>query len=240
MIEPRPASTYFQGKTVLIAEGTRGLGAHCSAQFYRWGAKVIATESLSPNGDGNSLEDLLGKDGLSHIRVHPADLSEKGEIPALLEKLGATMSRIDFFVSLGLEHGDRKAMDIFDENYFIEDIKTTAWPFFETFLGLINTFETRPSQSLILFEEMAGKRDPDREVTTGMIETLTQYLMTHYLYDNCRINLVKVIHSTEPDALDVTREAAARTVVTLCSGLLDVMSGQTITLDMGRACIQPS
>ncbi|GEM_PF-3340453 len=232
----------FKEKTVLIAEGNAGVGLECATLFHKFGADVILVHRELVKPEKIILENFDPKE-ISRIKVFEVDLDKPKKIRSSLEEIHKTFANIDILISNYSETQVQDHIDIFDENVFVNDIKASAWPHIELLIGIREVFDSCPNYAVAVLEE--SSQGAVNNISKSIIETLSRYMATNYLYENCRVNILKVLKDPNKNniqngnsdlSFEVSDMDAAKTVITMCSGMLDSMSGQILRLDNGMEC----
>lgn len=86
----------FEGRTVLITGGTRGIGAAITRGFFRDGANVIAT-FVSNESAASTLEEELG-DG-SRFLIQRADAADPDTMREVFDRAAARFNQVDILVN---------------------------------------------------------------------------------------------------------------------------------------------
>jgi NAD(P)-dependent dehydrogenase (short-subunit alcohol dehydrogenase family) len=89
-------SAKFEGKVILVAGGTGGLGHAVSLAFLEAGAKVVVT-FRAPEGF-NALKTAAGKSG-PELEGYSVDVTEEAAVRQLVEKIVAKYRRLDAMVN---------------------------------------------------------------------------------------------------------------------------------------------
>jgi NAD(P)-dependent dehydrogenase (short-subunit alcohol dehydrogenase family) len=89
-------SPKFDGKVVLVAGGTGGLGCAVSLAFLEAGAKVVVT--YRAQGQFHALKTAAGKAG-SELEGYSVDVTEEAAVRQLIEKIVVKNRRLDAMVN---------------------------------------------------------------------------------------------------------------------------------------------
>src|SRR5947208_15105612 len=89
-------SAKFEGKVVLVAGGTGGLGRAVSLAFLSESAKVVATYRVPEEFE--SLKSAAGANG-SNLEGHPVDVTDEAGVRQFVEKIVAKHRRLDVMVN---------------------------------------------------------------------------------------------------------------------------------------------
>jgi NAD(P)-dependent dehydrogenase (short-subunit alcohol dehydrogenase family) len=91
-----PMSARFEGKVVLVAGGTGGLGHAVTLAFLEEGAKVVATYRKQEEFD--ALKSAAGTNG-SRLEGHALDVTDEAAVRQLVEKIVGKHRRLDTMVN---------------------------------------------------------------------------------------------------------------------------------------------
>jgi NAD(P)-dependent dehydrogenase (short-subunit alcohol dehydrogenase family) len=87
----------FEGKVVLVAGGTGGLGRAVSLAFLGEGAKVEVTYVVP--GEWAELQDVVAKLGGAALKGHEVDVTDETAVNGLVEKIVGAQGRLDVLVN---------------------------------------------------------------------------------------------------------------------------------------------
>lgn len=241
-------------RVVLVTGGTMGIGLATGLAFARQGAQCVLTYRWG----SASHDDVLAQfadEGLPAPMLVEADVANDEDTAALLEAVKARWSAIDVFISnvaFGLVVPD---LDSYSKRSLFKGIEYSTWPFVEYPRQIKRVFGAYPRYIIGL-----SSSGPDAYcynydfVAAGkaLMETLCRYLNYRLFDEGVRVNVVRsrFVHTaslvaTFGDAFlpfakrfnytDKFIEPAevADTIVALCGGLLDGVSGQVLMVDRG-------
>jgi NAD(P)-dependent dehydrogenase (short-subunit alcohol dehydrogenase family) len=89
-------SAKFEGKAVLVAGGTGGLGRAVTLAFLEEGAKVVVT--YRKQGEFDTLKSAAGTNG-SRLEGHTVDVTDEAAVRQLVEKIVGKHLRLDAMVN---------------------------------------------------------------------------------------------------------------------------------------------
>jgi len=84
----------YDGETVVVTGGARGIGYACAEKMIESGAKVAIVDIVQENLDAATKE--LGQKGT--IKGYKLDLSKVSDIPAVVTKIREDLGEIDVLV----------------------------------------------------------------------------------------------------------------------------------------------
>ncbi|WP_426419355.1 SDR family oxidoreductase [Bradyrhizobium genosp. A] len=245
----------LRGKVVLITGGTRGIGRAMGLAFGKLGAICALTHKWG-SADENELRRSYANCGAPEPILIEADAARDQDTQTLLTTLREHHAGIDIFIS-NVAFADVTASPAqYTRRGLLASIEYTAWPLVAYTEKIRDIFGAPPKYVIGL-----SSIGPDRYIANydmiacskAVLETLARYLAHHYASAGTRVNVVRAgivrtesleatlggqkleaIRSDRPDAF-MTTDEIAHSVVALCSGWMDAVTGQVITVDRGQA-----
>jgi NAD(P)-dependent dehydrogenase (short-subunit alcohol dehydrogenase family) len=244
----------FDGKVVLVTGGTKGIGLATALAFGAHGAQTVLTYRWG-SADEDDVRRRFSAAGAPDPLIVQADVSQPGETAALMDEIARRHASVDVFVSNAA--GGVLVKDIADltERALLKTIRYGSWPMFDHIFQIHRRFGAYPRYAVAV-----SSTGPDRfsinydlvAASKAALETLCRYLSHRLMDQDIRINVVRTIgvltdafHTTfgpEASAFFLERVRAERfvsadevagAILALCSGRLDGMRGQTLTVDHG-------
>jgi NAD(P)-dependent dehydrogenase (short-subunit alcohol dehydrogenase family) len=243
----------YRGKAVLITGGTMGIGLATGLAFARAGAICWLTYKWGTAGDEEVLDHFV-REGLPTPRLVNADVAHAGDTDALLEEIKESHDGIEAFVSnvssamLVRELGEYKLRGL------QKSLEYSAWPMFDYTLRIKSVFGRYPR-----YVVGVSSGGPDSyhvnydfvAAAKSLMETLSRYMNYRLRNDDVRVNVVRP-HLISTKSLSETfgsdfesflnrfgyqqflsADEVGNTIFGLCSGYMDAVSGQVITIDRG-------
>lgn len=247
----------YDGKVVLITGGTKGIGLATGLAFGRLGAKTWLTHRWG-SADEDELRQKFEEAGAPPPTIVEADASKGKETIALLEQVNAAhpegpevlINNVAMVVKGdGIMNHSARALH--------KSLEYSAWPFVDYIQACKKVFDRYPRYCVATSSDGASVTYPNYDyvgVSKAVLETFARYMATHLQDEGTRVNVLRTrqvatdsyeeIFGPENVALAekfaewaVTPEECANTIVMLCSGLYDSMSGQVVTLDKGAGFV---
>jgi NAD(P)-dependent dehydrogenase (short-subunit alcohol dehydrogenase family) len=245
----------LRGKTALVTGGTRGIGLAVALQLARAGARLFLTYRWG-TADTKALFEAFARVTDRKPVLVEADVSVDEETVRLLDTIAADAERIDIFVSNASIALIAESIDEYKKKSLFKTIEYSTWPMIDYTRKIKEKFGAYPRYIIGISSD-----GPDHfyqgydfvAASKGLMETFSRYLAIHLAPEGSRVNVVR-FGPVETDSFnqvfgegffDYVREHGIRedmllkiedcgkTVVALCSGLLDAVNGQILTIDNG-------
>lgn len=246
----------FDGKAVVITGGTKGIGLATGLGFGRAGAHVYLTHRWG-SADEGEIRARFAEVGAREPTILEADASQPKETKALLEKIKQDHERVEVFLSNvavvmrgdGVMNHKRRSL--------LKSLDYSSWPFMDYMQKMKAVFGEYPRYAIATSSDGPDQHYPYYDyvaVSKAVLETFCRYLATHTLEDGVHVNVVRtrqvltdsyaqvfgednVELAEQFGEFAVTVDEVANTILALCSGLMDGMSGQVLLLDRGAQFI---
>ena len=245
----------LSGNTVLITGGTMGIGRATALQFSLAGARVYVTCKWG-SADLDELSREFESFGATPPRVIEADVSRDEDTQSLLEEISTCEGGIDIFISnVGFAPLVNDLAD-YVKRSFLKTVEYSSWPIIEYTKSIQRVFGSLPSHVVGISSD-----GPDHyyrgydyvSAAKALLEHFSRYLSMHLLPHGGRCNVIRfgMVKTASFDAifgqdffdfaakeglltnLVLSPEVCGKAVLAVCSGLLDAVNGQTITVDHG-------
>lgn len=246
----------FDGKVVIVAGGTRGIGLATGLAFAKGGAHVYLTHRWS-SADEDGIQAEFAAAGARPPTVVLADAAEDEDTEKLLRIVRERHGRVDVFVSnvcvvmrgAGVEQHRRRNLHT--------SLKYSAWPFVGYLQAMKRELGCYPRHAIAISSDGPDRHYPGYDyvaVSKAVVETFCRYLSRHLRDDGVRVNVVRarqVVTAGYGEMFDAAAQELASTfsefavssdevadaVLALCGGGLDAMSGQVIQVDRGAGFV---
>ena len=244
-------------KVVLITGGTKGIGLASALNFARAGARLFLTYRWG-TADEEELKKSFKLAGAEKPVLIQADVSVESDTGMLMEEIAETADRIDIFISnVGFALRTMNLEDYKKRSLF-KTLEYSTWPLIDYSRKIKGCFGRYPRHIVGISSD-----GPDHfyqgydfvAASKALLEFFSKYLSVHLFDEGSRVNVVRfgtvktesfnAIFGEEffqyirehgaSDEMILTPEDCGKSVFALCSGLLDAVNGQIITVDNGLA-----
>ena len=233
-----------------------GIGLATGLAFGRAGAQAYLTYHWG-SADEDAVRRAFAEAGALEPRIVQADASREEDTVALLEQVHREHEHVEVFVSNVCVVELVKDVESMTQKALFKSLEYSAWPLVAYVQEIRRVFGRCPRYIVGLSSD-----GPDRyyggydwvAVSKAVMEVLGRYLVRDLHDDDVRINMVRPRNVVTESAMtmhgpgypEFVREHAGErcfvqpdevgnVILALCSGLLDAMSGQVLSIDRGSA-----
>lgn len=245
----------LKDQVVLITGGTQGIGLASALQFAQAGARTYLTYKWGTAEP----EDLFRQfDEIQAPRpvLIEADVSQDADTDTLLESIAEKEKGVDIFISNVGFAQRTMSLDEYKKKTFFKTLEYSTWPLIEYTRKLQKKFQRYPRYIIGISSDGPDHFYPGYDfvaASKALLEFFSKYLSAHLFESGSRVNVIRfgtvktdsfskifgekffefVRSRGIPDDMILTPRECGQAVLALCSGLLDAMNGQIITLDKG-------
>jgi NAD(P)-dependent dehydrogenase (short-subunit alcohol dehydrogenase family) len=247
--------TDWRGKTVLVTGGTRGIGLACGLAFGKLGARVVLTHRWG-SADETGIRDSFAEIDAPRPEIIAADVSHAEDTAALMRTLTSLCGGIDVFISNAAVAQIIHGPDDYQRRSLMKSMDFTTWPLVDYTFAIKATFARFPRYVIAI-----SSLGPDQyfagydfvAASKAALETLARYLSRRLGLEEARVNIIRagLVYTeslmsvfgeervaaalkSRPECF-VSPDDVAGAALALCSGWMDAVNGQTITVDRGAS-----
>ena len=251
-----PGVADFSGKAVLVTGGTKGIGLATALAFAERGAICWLTY-LWGSADESDVRREFAARGACEPHLVQADVSSSEDLEALLQEIRSHHDRLEVFISNVASAQTPNGLADYSERGLLKSIEYSAWPLVSHTLAVRRLLGHYPQYVLGVSSLGIESRIPGYDfaaASKSVLEALCRYLAYRLKDEDVRVNVIRAgLVKTEsaaatlgddairfveevvgPDGF-VAPEDVANVAVALCSGLMDAVNGQILTVDRGQA-----
>jgi NAD(P)-dependent dehydrogenase (short-subunit alcohol dehydrogenase family) len=243
----------FRGRSALVTGGTRGIGLATGLALGRRGASVTLTHKWG-SADEDAIRRAFAGAGAPPPAVVQADAREDDDVCGVLRAIRRQHDRLDVLVSNVAFGGVVHSVDDYARRTLQTSIDYSAWPMVSHTLAARAIFGRAPRYVIGVSSEGTESMHVGYDLVAAakaVLDTLCRYLHYRLRDSGTIVNVIRTrfvdteslaatfggdfapfVRRFEPDVLTAP-DAVAEAVVGVCSGLMDGMGGQVLTVDGG-------
>lgn len=242
-------------KHVLITGGTQGIGYGIAEQFARAGAHLYLTYKWN-SANSHEVVDLLGKLGASAVFLIEADAGDEEATHACLAEIATHTNRLDVFVSNVAVAPQVNSLADYRKKDLFRTIEYSSWPFVAYIQGIEKAFGSFPKYALAISSNGPSNYYRGYDFVSAakaLLEHFVRYLSIHLLPHGARVNAIRfttvrtagfdMIFGDEffeyiqqqggYEGYVMNPQQCGEVVLALCSGLMESVNGQVLSVDYG-------
>jgi NAD(P)-dependent dehydrogenase (short-subunit alcohol dehydrogenase family) len=246
----------LRDKAVLITGGTMGIGLATGIAFAKEGADVTLTHRWG-TADEDEVRAAFRAADAREPHIVEADVGNDEDTIALLEGIKKKHDRVEAFISnVSVAHVVKGLKD-YDRRSLHRSIDYSTWPMFAYARHMERLFGRWPRYIIGLSSggpDAFYKNYDFVAASKAVMETLCRYMSYRLAGDDVRVNVVRSrLVRTESlratfgrdfeefaerfnmERQFISCEQVAGSILALCSGLMDGMSGQVLMVDRGTS-----
>lgn len=245
----------LQGKTALITGGTKGIGLAAAHALAEAGAQVCLTYKWGSADLERTAEELAAR-GAPRPLFFEADAASEEDTARLMDALSASARTIDIFVSNVSFALRTVSLADYKKRSLFKTLEYSTWPLIDYTRKIKERFGKYPKYVVAISSDGPDHFYPGYDFVAAakaLLEFFSRYLSVHLLAEGSRVNVLRfgtvdtdsfrAIFGEEffsymarqgvPADTVLTPAECGKAVLAMCSGLLDAVSGQIISVDYG-------
>lgn len=248
----------FRGRAVLVTGGTRGIGLATGLAFGRRGAHVTLTYKWGAEDDG-AVTDAFAAAGAPPPDLVQSDAANDDDVTAVLTRIRARHDALDVLVANVAFGVPVASVDAYSKRALLTGIEQSAWPLVTHIKAATAIFGRAPRYVVGVSSEGAESMHVNYDLIAAAkatLETLCRYLHYRLHPAGTTVNVVRTrfvdteslaatfgpgfadfVRRYEPDVLTAPA-AVGDAIFGLCSGPMDAVGGQVVTVDGGAGLFE--
>lgn len=244
---------------VLITGGTRGLGKAMGMAFARSGGTVYLTHRWGSVAEAELVAEFHAQ-GLPTPQIVESDVSNGADTRTLMRRIQQEAGALDVIISNVAFAKTVTALSDLRRRALEHSLAYSAWPVVDLVQAAYETFECYPRYVIGISSDGGEVCHPGYDlvgVTKSVLETLCRYLALRLKPHGACVNVIRPgfldtasaratfgdaifaqMHARYPEML-LDPDKVAQSCVALCSGYMDAVTGQVITVDEGWGLTSP-
>ncbi len=245
----------LRGKCALVTGGTKGIGCASALALAEAGAQVHLTYRW-----GSADLDEVGKKftarGALAPKLHQADASREEDTTKLMGEIAESEKGVDIFVSNVSVALRTPELSDYKKRSLFKTLEYSTWPLVDYTRAIKARFGRYPRYVIGISSD-----GPDHfyrgydfvAASKALLEYFSRYLSSRLIEEGSRVNVIRFgtvdtesfraifgddffpwleRHGVPRDRI-LTPEECGKAVLAMCSGLLDAVNGQIISVDYG-------
>lgn len=245
------------GKVAVITGGTRGIGLGAAQALASAGATCVMTYRWG-SADLEGLSRDFEERGWAAPMLEMADVSHHDDTLALMERISERFDGVDIFINNVAFAARTPSLSDYRKRSLFKSLEYSAWPLVDYIQTMDEVFGRVPGHVVAISSDGVDRSYPAYDfvaVSKSVLEVMARYLGSHLASRGCRVNVLRFgmvatesfeamfgadiwdflgEEGIEKEDLLAPRECG-KAVLALCSGLLDAMQSEVVTVDRAMA-----
>ncbi len=241
----------------LITGGTRGIGLASAKALGAAGARCVLTYRWG-SADPDEIYEAFDELDAPRPILEMADVSNGDDTRELMERIDDDFDGVDIFVSNVAFAAKTPDLESYAKRSLFTSLEYSAWPLVDYVRTMGEVFDRYPGHVVAISSDGVDRSYPGYDfvaASKSILEVLTRYLGSQLGEHDCRVNAIRfgmvptesfeamfgeeVWDFFEEEGIDgdelLSPDDCGRAVLALCSGLLDAMQSEIVTVDRAMA-----
>ena len=245
----------LRGKNALVTGGTKGIGLASALTLAEAGAQLFLTYKWG-SADLKAIGSQFTRKGALMPGFFQADASVEQDTDRLMDEIAGSAQRIDIFISNVSFALRTQTLEDYKKRSLFKTLEYSTWPLIDYTQRIKARFGSYPKYILGISSD-----GPDHyyrgydfvAASKALLEFFSRYLAAHLFAEGSRVNVLRFgtvntesfravfgegffsyakKNGVSGEAI-LNPETCAKAVLAMCSGLLDAVNGQIISVDYG-------